>query len=82
MAKNFDLVRKEDHWNKVGILACTSHDESREFKKLRRQLQRKRPIKIELSVKLTVFWLFHVVQNRRSALSLAWDKCFSCNDKE
>ena len=47
------------------------------FKKLRRQLQRKRWIKIQLSVKLSVLRLFHVVhvvQNRRTALSLAWDE--------
>ena len=52
----------------------------REFKKLRRQLQRKRHIKIELCVKLSVLRLFrvyHVVQNRRTALSLAWHEWFS-----
>ena len=46
----------------------------REFKKLRRQLQRKRHINIKLCVKLSLLRLFHVdhvVQNRRSALSLA-----------
>ena len=46
------------------------HD-SREFKKLRRQLQRKRHIKIELCVNLSLLRLFHVyhfVQNRRTAL--------------
>ena len=39
----------------------------REFKKLRRQLQRKRHIKIELCVNLSLLRLFHVVhvvQNR------------------
>ena len=49
----------------------------REFKKLRRQLHRKRRIKIQLSVKLSVLRLIHVVhvvQNRRTALSLAWDE--------
>ena len=48
--------------------------ENREFKKLRRQLQRKRDIKIELCANLSLLRLFHfghVVQNRRSALSLA-----------
>ena len=47
---------------------------NREFKKLRRQLQRKRHIKIELCVKLSLLRLLrvdHVVQNRRTALSLA-----------
>ena len=46
----------------------------KEFKKLRRQLQRKRHIKIELCVKLSLYPIFHVahvVQNRRRALSLA-----------
>ena len=57
----------------------------REFKKLRRQLQRKRHIKIELCVKWSIFRLFyvgHIVQNRRSALSLAWHEWFSCKGKE
>ena len=57
----------------------------REFKKLRRQLQRERRIKIELCVKLRLLRLFHVghvVQNRRSALSLAWHEWFSCKGKE
>ena len=54
---------------------------SRELKKLRRQLQGKRLIKIELCVELSLLRLFHVdhVQNRRSAVSLAW---FSCKGKE
>ena len=50
---------------------------SREFKKLRRQLQGKRHIKIELCVNLSLLPLFHVdhvVQNRQSALSLVWHK--------
>ena len=59
--------------------------ENREFKKLRRQLQRKRHIKIELCVKLSLLRLFpvdHVVQNTRIALSLAWHERFSCKAKE
>ena len=51
-----------------------------EFKKLQRQLQRKRHIKIELCVKLILLRLFrvdHVAQNRRTALSLAWHEWFS-----
>ena len=47
---------------------------NREFKKLRRQLQGKRHIKIELCVKLRLLRLFHVdhvVHNRRSAISLS-----------
>ena len=50
----------------------------REFEKLRRLLQRRRHIKIELCVRLSVLRLFHVghvVQNRRGALSLAWHQC-------
>jgi len=53
----------------------------REFKKLRRQLKRKRDIKIKLYVKLSLSWLCHVghlVQNRPSALLLAWQEWFSC----
>ena len=57
----------------------------REFKKLRRQLQRKRRIKIELCDQLRLLRLFlvdNVVQNRRTALSLAWYERFSCKGKE
>ena len=57
----------------------------RELKKLRRQLQGKRLIKIELCVKLSLLRLFHVdhiVQNRWSVLSLAWHELFSCKGKE
>ena len=57
---------------------------NREFQKLRRQLQRKRHIKIELYVKLSLLRLFHVghvVQNRRSALSLAWPSGFHVKAK-
>ena len=45
------------------------------IKKLQRQLQRKLHTKIQLCVKLSLLRLFHVVpvvQNMRSALSLAW----------
>ena len=55
------------------------------FKKLRRQLQRKRHINIEFCVKLSLLRLFHVdhvAQNTRIALSLAWHKWFSCKGKE
>ena len=57
--------------------------EKREFKKLR--LQGKRHIKIELCAKLSLLRLFHVnhvVQNRRSAFSLAWHEWFSCKGKK
>ena len=61
---------------------------NREFKKLRRLLQRKRHIKVELCIRLSILRLFHVhdvdhvVQNRRTALSLAWHEWFSCKGKE
>ena len=58
---------------------------NREFKKLRRQLQGKRHIKIELCVNLSLlrlFHVYHVVQNRRCALSLAWHEWFSWKGKE
>ena len=48
-------------------------------------LQRERGIKIELCVKLRLLRLFlvgHVVQNRRSALSLALHESFSLKGKE
>ena len=57
----------------------------RELKKLRRQLQGKRRLETELCVKLSLLRLFHVdhvVQNRRSALSLACHEWFSCKGKE
>ena len=60
-------------------------DDIWELKKLRRQLQGKRLIKTELCVKLSLLRLFHVdhvVQNRRSALSLACHEWFSCKGKE
>ena len=47
----------------------------REFKKLRREVQRKRHIKIELCVGFSVLRLFQVVhdeQNRRNTLPFAW----------
>ena len=57
----------------------------REFKKLRRLLQRKRHIKIVLCVRFRVMRLFrvgHVEQTRRSLLSLALHEWFSCRVKE
>ena len=48
-------------------------------------MQRKRHIKIEFCVSLTVLRLFHVghvVQSRRSTLSHAWHEWFSCKGKE
>ena len=62
------------------VVQCTN----REFKMLRRQLQRKRHIKIELCVKLSLLRLFHVdrvVQNTRIALSLAWYEGFHVKAK-
>jgi len=66
-------------------LSLPSECNDRELKKLRRQLQGKRLIKTELCVKLSLLRLFHVdhvVQNRRSALSLACHEWFSCKGKE
>ena len=57
---------------------------NREFKKLRWQLKRKRHIKIELCVRVNALRLFqvgHVVQNKRSALSLSWHEWFSWKGK-
>ena len=31
---------------------------------------------------LRLFHVGHIVQNKQSALSLAWHECFSCKDKE
>ena len=59
---NLALLVKE----KRNVSRC-SKSKNTKFKKLRRLLQRKRYTKIE-----------HVVQNRRSALSLAWREWFSC----
>ena len=56
------------------MAACMSHvppTNKREFKKIRQLLQRKRNIKIELCVRLSVLGSYHVghvVQRRRSAL--------------
>ena len=58
---------------------------SREVNKLRRLLQRKRHIKIELRVRLSVLRLFHVghvVRNGRSELSLSWHERLSCKARE
>ena len=58
---------------------------TRELKKLRRQLQGKRLIKTELCINFSLLRLFHVdhvVQNWRSALSLACHEWFSCKGKE
>ena len=63
----------------VASVVTFSKTRNREFKKLRRQVQGKRHIKIELCAKLSLLRLFHVdhvVQNRRSALSLAWNEWF------
>ena len=84
------------NWGKIKQQKVTPRDdeidpspyiyEIRKFnKKLRRQLQRKRRIKIELCVKLSLlrlFHVYHVVQNTRIALSLAWYERFSCKGKE
>ena len=68
-----------------GVVGQNSSIRNLPFKKLRRLLQRKRPNNIKLCVKLSVLRLFqvgHVVQNRWSALSLAWYEWFSFKGKE
>ena len=63
----------------IASVVTFSKTRNKEFKKLRRQVQGKRHIKIELCAKLSLLRLFHVdhvVQNRRSALSLAWHEWF------
>ena len=58
---------------------------TREFKKLRRLVQRKSHVKIELYFRLSVLQLFHIGHvegNRRSVLSLAWHEQSSCKAKE
>ena len=84
---------KDDYFENLGetnVLACKMFTSGcRPWLKnvacLRRQLQRKRHTKTELCVKLSILRLFrvdHVVQNRRSALSLAWHERFSCKGKD
>ena len=78
----FALIGTNAQLRKVSISTLRI---GREFKKLRRQLQGKRLIKTELCVKLSLLRLSHVdhvVQNRRSALSLACHEWFSCKGKE
>ena len=55
-----------------------------EFKKIRRQLQRKRYIKIDLCVRVSDLRLFnvgHVVPNRRSPISFTYHECFRVKAK-
>ena len=69
----------------VGEIMISVEGVTREFKKLRWLLQRKRHIKVELCVRLSVLRLFqvdHVVQNRQRLLPLAWHKRFSCKGRE
>ena len=59
--------------NAVAYNSCNNQVDNSEFKKIRRQLQRKRYIKIDLCVRVSDLRLFnvgHVVPNRRSPLSL------------
>ena len=70
-SKHFEMFSFNINWTTA---ALNHHPHPREFKKLRRQLQGKRHIKIELCVELSLLRLSHVdhvVHNRRSALSLA-----------
>ena len=69
----FSSFNQSDHCF-LGLALSLPKSLISEFKKLRRQLQRRRHIKIELCVKSSLLRLFrvdHVVQNRRTALSLA-----------
>ena len=81
-----EFLARRLFWREIPTLKVVKHPPNiREFKKLRRQLQRKRHIKIKLCLKLSLLRLFHVdhvVQNRRTALSLAWYEWFSCKGKE
>ena len=70
---------------KPPILSPLQENNSWQSSATTRLLQRKRHIKIELGVRLSVLRLFHVgnvVQSRRSALSLTSRECFSCKGKE
>ena len=72
-------------WNNLIRVKFPPWSENKEFKKVRLLLRPKRHIKIELCVKLSVlrwFLVGNVVQNRRSALSLAWHGWVSCKGKE
>ena len=61
------------------------HNNLRKFKKLRTTAAaKKRHLKIELCIRLSVWRLFDVhdvVQNRRSSLSLAWHEWLSRNER-
>ena len=67
-----EFLARRLFWREIPTLKAVKHlPNVREFKKLRRQ----RYIKIKLCVKLSLLRLLHVdhvVQNRWSALSLAW----------
>ena len=86
---HFKCLNIEERDSDVGYVVFTQQGKgkivNREFKKLRRLLQRERHIKIELCVRLSVMRLFqvgHVVQTKRSVLSLAWHEWFSCKGRE
>ena len=81
---NFSITLDEEYrhsrsWPTFNVISI------REFKKLRQQLQWKRHIKIELCIKFSLLRLFHAdhfVQNRPTALLLAWYEWFSCKGKD
>ena len=63
----------EAHFRLFGANSFRVKVENRQFKKLRGLLQRKRHDEIERCIKLCDLRLFHVVQTRRSVLSLSWN---------
>lgn len=79
------VLMSRKHQPTLPLNCGRSVEGSWEFKKPGRLLQRKRHIKIELCVGLNVLRLSqvgHVVQNRRSAVSLVWHEYSSRKGKE
>ena len=71
------LLQSSRFMTHVGEIMISVEGVTRELKKLRRLVQRKRHIKIELWVRLSVLRLFHVchvVQNSQCLLPLAGHK--------
>ena len=78
--KNTHLSQKESS-SLTWLLSDKWSQENKEFKKLRRLLQRKRHIEVRWSV-LRLSHVGHVVRNSRSALPLASHESLSCKGKE
>ena len=82
---NIIELRSSRFMTHVGEIMISVEGVTRELKKLRQLVQRKRHIKIELCVRLRVLRFFHVghvVQNRQSLLPLAEHKWFCCKGRE